>query len=78
MDTGLIIYLSGFVVSFIIGLYLTFTSSTTYKEFFQGLFYGLVESLFSWLFVIFIAIKEMQPFVNKHLNKKLPWKKGKE
>lgn len=78
MDTVLIIYISGFAVSFVIGIYLTFLDSNNFKDLFTGIFFAVLASFFSWVFVLWALIHFRPDWVDKFLKKKLPWKKGKE
>lgn len=78
MNYYLMIYLSGFIVSFIIGLIMTFNDSDNYEDLLKGFAYTFVWSFFSWLFVIFVICIFTPISIDKFLQKKLPWKKGKE
>lgn len=75
MDTIQIIYLSGLLTSFIIGLWITFYDSKDYKDLLKGLLCTIIASVFSWLFVISVFIIFKPEFIDKFLNKRLPWKK---
>lgn len=78
MDAVLMIYISGFAVSFVIGICLTFLDSDNFKDLFTGIFSAVLASFFSWGFVLWAIIHFRPDWVDEFLDKKLPWKKGKE
>lgn len=75
MDTILIIYLSGYLVSFVLGIYMTFLDSDSFKDFFKGIIYSIFSSFFSWFFILWAVIHFRPDWVDEFLDKKLPWRK---